>query len=138
MSTTTIVRFENKLLLNSSNISVNDAVSWAHTHGSLVIPSHIDSPTFGIISQLGYVSREIPFDALEVASEKRLKTVLPFILAKDLPIVSFSDAHYLKDIGKRRISLLLAEPSFVEVARALRNFGNTARMHEGAGNEGPG
>jgi 3',5'-nucleoside bisphosphate phosphatase len=125
-----IVRFEGRLLLNSSNISVNDAASWARAHGSLVIPSHIDSPTFGIITQLGYVSQDIPFDALEVASEKRLKTVLPFVLAKDLPIVTFSDAHYLKDIGKRRISLSLGEPTFSEVAAALRAFGNTARAIE--------
>ncbi len=133
-----IVRFEGRLLLNSSGISINDAASWARAHGCLVIPAHIDSPTYGIITQLGYVSQEIPFDALEVASEKRLKAVLPFILAKDLPIVGFSDAHYLKDIGKRRISLPLAEPSFAEVAKALRTFGNTARMHEGMCPEAPG
>jgi PHP family Zn ribbon phosphoesterase len=125
-----IVRFENRLLLNSARISVNDAVSWARSHDSLIIPSHIDSPTFGIVTQLGYVSPEIPFDALEVTSDRKLDEVLPFILAKDLPIVSFSDAHYLKDVGARRISLSLAQPTFAEVARALRVFGNTARMRE--------
>ena len=133
-----IVRFEGRLLLNSSNISINDAATWARTHGSLAIASHIDSPTFGIITQLGYVPEEIPFDALEITSEKRLDKVLPFILAKDLPLVSFSDAHYLRDIGKKRISLLCAEPSFEEVAVALHNFGNTARMHEEKRTGGPG
>lgn len=127
-----IVRFENRLLLNSARISVNDAVSWARAHDCLIIPSHIDSPTFGIVTQLGYVPQEIPFDALEVTSEKKLADVLPFILAKDLPIVSFSDAHYLKDIGARRISLPLGEPTFAEVAKALRAYGNTAGMHEGS------
>jgi 3',5'-nucleoside bisphosphate phosphatase len=127
-----IVRFENRLLLNSARISVSDAVSWARAHGCLIIPSHIDSPTYGIVTQLGYVPQEIPFDALEVTNEKKLDDVLPFVLAKDLPIVSFSDAHYLKDIGARRISLSLAEPTFSEVARALRAFRNTVRMHEGS------
>jgi len=127
----TIIRFEKRLLLNSSAISIDDAVAWARAHGSLVIPSHIDSPTFGIVTQLGFVSEGIPFDALEVANEKRLDAVLPFILAKDLPIVTFSDAHYLKDIGKKRITLSCDEPTFVEVARALRSFGNTARTREG-------
>ncbi len=74
-----IVRFESKLLLNSSNISINDAATWARNHGSLAIASHIDSSTFGIITQLGYVPEEIPFDALEIRSEKRLDNVLPFI-----------------------------------------------------------
>ena len=133
-----IVRFESKLLLNSSNISINDAATWARNHGSLAIASHIDSPTFGIITQLGYVPEEIPFDALEIRSEKRLDNVLPFILAKDLPLVSFSDAHYLRDIGKKRISLSCAEPTFEEVAVALRNYGNTARMYEEKRTGGPG
>ncbi len=130
-----IVRFEERLLLNSSSIAINDAVSWARERGGIVIPSHIDSPTFGIISQLGFVSEEIPFDALEIANEMRLKEVLPFIMAKDLPIVTFSDAHYTKDIGSKRISLSLRERSFAEVARALPLFGKTARVYE-AGLEG--
>jgi hypothetical protein len=133
-----IVRFESKLLLNSSNISINDAATWARNHGSLAIASHIDSPTFGIVTQLGYVPEEIPFDALEIRSEKRLDKVLPFIRAKDLPLVSFSDAHYLRDIGRKRISLSCAEPTFEEVAVALRNYGNTARMYEEKRTGGPG
>lgn len=128
----TIIRFEKRLLLNSSAISIDGAVAWARAHGSLVIPSHIESPTFGIVTQLGFVSEGIPFDALEVANEKRLDEVLPFILAKDLPIVTFSDAHYLGDIGKKRITLSCGEPTFAEVANALRSFGNTARARGGS------
>ncbi len=124
-----IVRFEKKLLLNSCNISIGDAASWAKSHGSLVIPSHIES-AFGIITQLGYVPPDVPFDALEVANEKQLKEILPFILAKDLPIVTFSDAHYLEDIGKRRIFLPLSAPEFDEVAEALHHLENTVRLHE--------
>jgi 3',5'-nucleoside bisphosphate phosphatase len=130
-----IVRFEEKLLLNSSSISLTEAVTWVKAHGGLVIPSHIDSPTFSIISQLGYVPEDVPFDALEVSKTERLKNILDFVLAKDIPLVTFSDAHYLEDIGKRRISLSMEEPSFVGVARALKNFGNTARMY-GDGKEG--
>ena len=127
----TVIRFEKRLLLNSSALSVNDAAAWAHAHGSLVIPSHIESPSYGIITQLGYVPENVPFDALEVANEGRLDAVLPFILAKDLPLVTFSDAHYLTDIGKKRIRLSCGEPTFPEVARALRCFGDTARTREG-------
>jgi PHP family Zn ribbon phosphoesterase len=126
-----IIRFEQRLLLNSANISVNEAVTWIKAHDGLVIPSHIDSPSFSIISQLGYVPSDIPFDALEIADREKLPTLLPFIKAKDLPIVSFSDAHCLEDIGRKRISLVMEEASFREVARALRDFGETARMLEG-------
>ena len=133
----TIIRFEKKLLLNSSALSVNDAAAWAHAHGSLVIPSHIESPTYGIVTQLGFVTENVPFDALEVANEGRLDAVLPFILAKDLPLVTFSDAHYLTDIGKKRIKLSCEEPTFAEVAGALHCFGNTARSREKRAGESP-
>jgi PHP family Zn ribbon phosphoesterase len=132
-----IIRFEKRLLLNSSNIFMNDAVSWVKDHGGLVIPSHIDSPTFSIISQLGYVPGDIRFDALEIARKERLKDVLPFVMAKGIPIVSFSDAHYLDDIGKKRITLSLREPSFPEVARALKSYGNTVSRYS-EGEEGAG
>ena len=125
-----IVRFEERLLLNSSNISLNEAVSWVKARGGLVIPSHIDSPTFSIISQLGYVPAEVPFDALEIAKKERLQKIVDFVFAKDVPLVAFSDAHYLKDIGKRRISLSMDQPDFAGVANALKGFGNTARMYE--------
>ncbi len=125
-----IVRFEDRMLLNSSNISIDEAVSWVKAHGGLAIPSHIDSPTFSIISQLGYVPEDGSFDALEVARAERLGEILRFILAKDIPLVTFSDAHYLKDIGRRRISLSMEKPSFTGVAAALKTFGNTARLIE--------
>jgi predicted metal-dependent phosphoesterase TrpH len=118
-----IIRFEERLLLNSSNISVNQAFWWAKEHGGLVIPSHIDSPTFSIISQLGYVPDDIRFDALEIANPEKLPEVGPFIMCKDIPIVSFSDAHYLKDIGKKKLSLQMEEPTFAEVAKALKVLG---------------
>ena len=126
----TIIRFEKRLLLNSSALSVNDAAAWARAHGGLVIPSHIESPTYGIVTQLGFITEDVPFDALEVANEARLDAVLPLILAKDLPLVTFSDAHYLTEIGKKRITLSCDEPTFPEVARALRSFGDTARTRE--------
>ncbi len=124
-----IVRFEERLLLNSSNITVNEAVEWAHGHGGIVIPSHIDSPTFSIISQLGFVPEDISFDALEVANRERIEEILPFVMAKDIPIVSFSDAHYLKDIGSKRISLEMEQPTFADVAQALKQLRGAGGSH---------
>jgi len=126
-----IVRFEQRLLLNSANISVNDAVSWIKAHGGLVIPSHIDSLTFSLVSQLGYVPDDVQFDALEISDRKKLPSLLPFIKAKNLPIVSFSDAHHLDEIGGKRISLPMKEATFRELADALRNVAETSELLAG-------
>lgn len=117
-----IIRFENRLLLNSSQISVTDATSWIKNHGGIAIPSHIDSPTFSIISQLGYIPDDLPFDALEVRNKDKAIELLPLIMKKNTPFVSFSDAHYLEDIGKRRITLQLEEPNCFEISRALKTL----------------
>ncbi len=117
-----IIRFENRLLLNSAQISITDAVLWIKDHGGIAIPSHIDSPTFSIISQLGYIPDNLPFDALEVRNKDKAIELLPLIMKKDLPFVSFSDAHYLADIGKRRINLNLEKPNCKEIASAMKHL----------------
>jgi hypothetical protein len=117
-----IVRFEDRLLLNSAQISITDAAAWIKNHGGLCIPSHVDSPTFSIISQLGYMPEDLPCDALEVRNNKNVAELLPFIMRKDIPFVSFSDAHYLVDIGKRRINLELEEPNCSEISGALKQL----------------
>jgi predicted metal-dependent phosphoesterase TrpH len=117
-----IVRFEERLLLNSVQISVDEAVSLIKSVGGIVIPSHIDSPTFSIISQLGYVPETLAVDALEIRDRNKIPEVLPFIMKKDLPFVTFSDAHYLADIGKRRTPLSLAGPRFEAILEALAHL----------------
>jgi len=117
-----IIRFENRLLLNSAQISITDATAWIKNHGGVAIPSHIDSPTFSIISQLGYIPVDLPFDALEVRNKEKATELLPLIMRKDIPFVSFSDAHYLVDIGKRRIELDLEEPNCNEISGALKQL----------------
>lgn len=117
-----IIRFENRLLLNSAQISITDATSWIKNHGGIAIPSHIDSPTFSIISQLGYIPDDLPFDALEVRNKEKAIELMPLIMKKNTPFVSFSDAHYLEDIGIRRITLQLEEPNCFEISRALKTL----------------
>jgi 3',5'-nucleoside bisphosphate phosphatase len=113
------VRFEEKLLLNSAQISIEDAVSWIASHGGLAIPSHIDSQTFSVISQLGYVPENIPFDALEVRNTNCIGEIISFIPGRKIPFVTFSDAHYVDDIGKRRMHMQLDKPNCSGIKKAL-------------------
>lgn len=117
-----IVRFEDKLLLNSAQISVTDAALWIKSHGGLCIPSHIDSQTFSIISQLGYIPDDLTCDAFEIRNKERIDELLPLIMCKDVAFVSFSDAHYLTDIGIRRVNLDLNEPHCKDISWALKQL----------------
>jgi 3',5'-nucleoside bisphosphate phosphatase len=125
-----IIRFEDRLLLNSVQISLEDAVSLIKSYKGIVIPSHIDNPTFSIISQLGYIPESLDFDALEIRDRENIPLVLPFIMRKDLPFVAFSDAHYLADIGKRRTTLSMPEICFEGLATALKSLKDTAGAYQ--------
>jgi hypothetical protein len=119
-----IVRSEERLLLNSAQISIDNAVNLIKSMGGIAIPSHIDSATFSIISQLGFVPDNIPFDALEVRHLEKASDLLPLIMQKNVPFVTFSDAHYVADIGKRKIVLDMDTPNCLEIAKALRKVGS--------------
>jgi hypothetical protein len=118
-----IIRSEERLLISSAGISVEDAVSWIKSHGGIAIASHVDSPTFSIISQLGFIPADIPFDALEIREREKAGSLRPFIMREGLPFVTFSDAHYPADIGRRRTRLTLDAPDCANIEDALRSLG---------------
>lgn len=115
-----ILRFEDKLLINSVQLSIEDGVRWVKDRGGLAIASHIDSNTYSIISQLGFVPDNIDFDAYEVRNIDKQNLLLPLIPRKDVPFVSFSDAHYLADIGRRRTIFDCNSASCRDLADALK------------------
>lgn len=121
-----IVRVEDRLLINSAGISIEDATSWIKEHGGIAIASHIDSPTFSVISQLGFIPADIPFDALEIRRIDAAPDYVPFIMRKGIPFVTFSDAHYPHDIGKRRTHLALSAPDCGSIEGALKLLGEQA------------
>ena len=122
-----IVRSEEKLLLNSVQISIEEAVDWVKSRGGLAIPSHIDSPVFSVISQLGFVPDNIPFDALEVRNLEKVGDLMPFLKGNHAPFVAFSDAHYVADIGQRKTMLEMEGTDCREIARALKTLGAERR-----------
>jgi predicted metal-dependent phosphoesterase TrpH len=68
-----IVRSEERLLISSAGISIEDAVAWIKSHGGIAIASHIDSPTFSIISQLVSYRRTSPSTLWRYVTWKRRK-----------------------------------------------------------------
>lgn len=96
-----IIKFEEKMLLNSTNLSIKELNEIVLEKGGLFIPAHIDSETFSIISQIGFIPNNLEIDFLEITyltqKEEFLKVNTDYLKYK---YVSFSDAHYLNDIGR--------------------------------------
>ena len=110
-----VVGANSRLLLGATALTVEEVVDAIHERSGVAIASHIDRERFGLIGQLGFIPEGLKLDALEVSS------LSSFEQEFDYPIVTFSDAHYLDDIGKSCTCFMIEEASVDEIRRALRN-----------------
>jgi predicted metal-dependent phosphoesterase TrpH len=116
-----VVGSETRALGLATTLTVDGVVELIHHYGGLAIAAHIDRRSFGVISQLGFFPAEAGLDAVELSSHVAADSprVREFS-AIGLPMTAASDAHYLADIGCIRTLLVATEPTFDELARALR------------------
>ncbi|UCC70972.1 MAG: PHP domain-containing protein [Gemmatimonadota bacterium] len=117
-----VLRLTDKLLIGATSLSLEETVQAIHDSGGLAIAAHIDRERFGLIGQLGLIPAGLPLDAVEVSPRS------PVGDWDNLPVVSFSDAHFLDDIGKSSTCFVLEEGTFEEIAKALRSEDGRAIM----------
>ena len=115
-----IIGSTNKLLIGSTSLGIDRIVELVHSLGGLAVASHVDRDSFSIITQLGFIPKELPLDALELSWRCELSEVNNYE-SYGLPLVKFSDAHFLSDIGKAVTTFSLSAPSFSEVVMAFQN-----------------
>lgn len=115
-----IIGFTNKLLIGSTSLGIDRIVELVHSLGGLAVASHVDRDSFSIISQLGFIPKELPLDALELSWRCELSEVNNYE-SYGLPLVKSSDAHFLSDIGKSVTTFSLSAPLFSEVVMAFQN-----------------
>ena len=133
----------NRLLIGATELPIERAVGFSNSLGGLVIASHVDRESFSIISQIGFIPRGLEIHAVEVSSPPVRDSVSPsrengisngvntslknfnhgFNRAlDDIPMVSFSDAHCLRDIGRSTTTFFLEQPSILEIKKAFRGL----------------
>jgi len=110
-----------KLLIGATTLFLEQVVDIIHSLGGIAIASHIDREAFSVISQLGFIPEGLELDGLEVSLLGRLENLrATYPRVNNFPIVRFSDAHYLVDIGKQATSFLLENASVDEIFKAFR------------------
>ena len=103
-----------RLLIGATTLTVEQIVEAIHRRSGLAIASHVDRERFSLIGQLGFIPKGLGLDALEVSTPSSIKQ------GYDYPIVTFSDAHFLEDIGKSSTCFMIEDTSALEIGRALR------------------
>lgn len=116
------IRREERLLITSSSLSINEAFEIVSGLGGLFIPAHIDRKTYGLIESLGFIPSDIPFPAVEISrhlSSAEARLTLPGI--GEIPIVQNGDVHRLTDfLGSLRLKI--NQPTIDEIRLALNNL----------------
>ncbi len=104
-----------RLLIGATALTVEQIVKAIHRRSGLAIASHVDRERFSLIGQLGFIPKGLELDALEVSTPSSIKQ------GHDYPVVTFSDAHFLEDIGKSYTCFMIEDVSVDEIKKALHN-----------------
>lgn len=115
------IRREDRLLLTSTSLTLNEAWKFVNNLGGLFIPAHVDRKAFGLLANLGLVPSDIPLDALEI-SRHVVPAAAPvkFPQIMGFPLIQDGDAHRLNEINNTML-FQIAEPSINEIQLALKN-----------------
>jgi PHP family Zn ribbon phosphoesterase len=115
-----VLRFNKKLLIGASTLSVEKVVQAIHSLQGLAIASHIDREGFSLIGQLGFIPESLNLDALEVSPQTSYHEAMKkFQFA--YPLTFFSDAHFLEEVGRGFTCFHIEEGSTEEIKKALQN-----------------
>lgn len=86
------------LLINATNISIEDVCDIVGKFNGICYPAHIDRDANGIIAVLGTLPNDIPFTRFEIHDGYKIEEFSKqYGIPKNSFIVS-SDAHYLTDM----------------------------------------
>jgi PHP family Zn ribbon phosphoesterase len=115
------VRREERMLLVSANITLENATASVHYLDGIAIPAHIDRPANGLIALLGFVPPHLNADALELSPNIPTDTARArFRLPSDLALIHSSDAHWLDAIGSGMTEFELETRTVESLRRALK------------------
>jgi len=112
--------FNDRLLIGAAQLRLHDVVKEVHRLGGISIASHVDRPSFSILSQLGFIPDDLDLDGVEVSRRvdpRSARTAVPQIGSR--PLVASSDAHFLDDIGGATTLFHLEAPTLDELRLAL-------------------
>ncbi len=104
-----------KLLINATDLPIEKIKELTLERGGVCIPAHIDRASNSILSNLGFIPKELNFSAVELSK----RAPVEMKEAEGYKVIHNSDAHYLTDISEAVWKLNLNEKTPKAVIKAL-------------------
>jgi len=109
-----------RLLLASSSLSVEEVVSGVRALGGLCIAAHVDRQAYGLLANLGFIPSGLALAALELSRLMPLEEALTrYPQLRGWPLVVSGDAHRLSEMCAHTL-ITCGEPSVRELEWALQ------------------
>lgn len=103
---------------------INEVQQKTASLGGMFIPAHIDRPSNGILSQLGFIPPGLIFDGLGISRTAFEKHVVKHCLLNvKTSFLTNSDSHYPEQIGEIYSVFHMQHLSFEEVRKAMHKVG---------------
>lgn len=121
-----ITAFEERLLLNSVAMSLEELSELTACYGGIIVPAHVDRPAFSLIANLGFVPPDLKPAALEISARLDPTAALErFPALEGYTLVTSSDAHRLNDFNTSRSTFFYcAAPTLDEIALSCAGRGD--------------
>lgn len=116
------IRRKERLLINSTSLSFDEAFQEVSKLGGLFIPAHVNRQAFGLIDHLGFVPPELNIEALEISRHIPLQEAIEkYPQISNYPIIQSGDVHYLGDfLGVNQF--IIEEPTISEIKMAFQSI----------------
>lgn len=97
--TDNVIGNQEKLLTIASAISISDVCRTVEDYGGVCYPAHIDRSSYSVLSNLGMITEDMGFSAVEMTAEADRETLLRnHPILNGVQIFVDSDAHYLENM----------------------------------------
>lgn len=117
------LRQEERFLLCSLQISVDEAVDLVHQYKGICLAAHVDRPAFSVYAVFGMLPESIDFDGIELTCHlERDPVLLEQIRKLGYQYVTASDAHMLEHIQEIHCAVYLDHWSLSELRLALKGL----------------
>lgn len=112
------IRREERLLIVSAEIGLDEAAAQVHALGGFAIPAHVDRKAFSLINNLGLVPPG--FEALEISRHlKPAEAAVRYPQVRGYPLIQNGDVHRLDEfLGAYEFHIVA--PTLSEIRMALK------------------
>jgi 3',5'-nucleoside bisphosphate phosphatase len=116
------IRSESRLLLNSTDFSIDEIFRRVTGLGGIVIPAHVERSSYGLFPSLGLISDEWKVLALEISRHTTPdKVAVTFPATRRYPLIQSGDVHRLDEFLGTTV-FTLNSPTLMEMRMAFNTI----------------